>query len=271
MSAPAWMPLYVADFVVDTLHLSAEETGCYLLLIVHYWQHGGLPDDDEKLARICRQANAQANVAGWLSIRSTLAALFSPGWRHKRIDAELAKARDIIKKRRNAGKIGGKASSSKRQANATANVEQTSTPSPSPIPIRKKEKATPSPKKGCRIPDDFDPDIAVGIGVGMSPSEASSEAANFLDYWKAKSGAGATKMDWPATWRVWCRNAIARRRGRGPPAKGENPLAKIVREAERKIAARGEGNDWESGRAEYTGGTIIEIEATGKSPRSGRS
>lgn len=29
----------------------------------------------------------------------------------------------------------------------------------------------------------------------------------FCDYWLAKTGAGATKRDWPATWRNWCRKA----------------------------------------------------------------
>ncbi len=29
----------------------------------------------------------------------------------------------------------------------------------------------------------------------------------FCDYWISKTGAGATKRDWPATWRNWCRKA----------------------------------------------------------------
>lgn len=35
------------------------------------------------------------------------------------------------------------------------------------------------------------------------------EAEKFADYWTAKSGTGATKLDWLATWRNWCRNARA--------------------------------------------------------------
>lgn len=34
-----WMPLYIGDFIADTAHLSAEETGAYILLIMHYWVH----------------------------------------------------------------------------------------------------------------------------------------------------------------------------------------------------------------------------------------
>jgi hypothetical protein len=30
--------------------------------------------------------------------------------------------------------------------------------------------------------------------------------AKFRDFWRAKTGAAATKRDWDATWRNWCRN-----------------------------------------------------------------
>src|SRR5262247_3941736 len=37
----AWMPLYVGDFLADTMHLGATETGIYIRLIMHAWQHHG--------------------------------------------------------------------------------------------------------------------------------------------------------------------------------------------------------------------------------------
>ena len=37
------------------------------------------------------------------------------------------------------------------------------------------------------------------------------EAANFRDHWVAKTGKDATKLDWLATWRTWCRNPLAHR------------------------------------------------------------
>lgn len=129
MSAPAWMPLYIADYLADTGHLSTVEHGAYLLLIMHYWQNSGLPIDDAKLARICRLPLKQ-----WQAIRSTIAELFGDDWRHGRIDAELAKAADTISKRSAAGRAAACARHNKRNANAPSNAQQTDTPIPSPVP-----------------------------------------------------------------------------------------------------------------------------------------
>lgn len=94
MSAPAWMPFYIADYLADTGHLSTVEHGAYLLLIMHYWQNGGLPADDLKLSRITRLP-----LKEWLSIRDTIADLFGDDWHHKRIDKELANARRNYERR----------------------------------------------------------------------------------------------------------------------------------------------------------------------------
>jgi hypothetical protein len=34
-----------------------------------------------------------------------------------------------------------------------------------------------------------------------------AEHRKFVDYWIGKSGRDGTKLDWPATWRNWIRNA----------------------------------------------------------------
>ena len=125
-----WMPLYIPDFLADTVHLSAAETGAYLCLIMDYWMHDGLPDDDAKLAQIARLP-----VKSWRQMRPTIGAFFHDGWRHKRIDAELVKMIRLAEHRRAAGVKGGSVSAmarwkdangpSKRQANHQANVKQT--------------------------------------------------------------------------------------------------------------------------------------------------
>lgn len=113
MSNRAWMPLHIADYLADTGHLTATEHGAYLLLIMHYWQNGALPENERLIARI-----AKLSLEQWEESRDMLAMLFGPGWKHKRIDAELAKADDIIEKRRSA------ASSRHSKSKSNASAEQ---------------------------------------------------------------------------------------------------------------------------------------------------
>lgn len=53
------------------------------------------------------------------------------------------------------------------------------------------------------------------------------EAAKFRDHWVAKTGKDATKLDWFATWRNWCRNARPRPLGgsRGPMSDADRDAA----------------------------------------------
>ena len=118
MSRP-WMPLYVADYLADTRRLSTLEHGAYMLLIMDYWRNGGLPNDNRKLARIVGMSEAE-----WLDIRENLAELFQDGWRHKRIDEELAKSEAKTERRAEAGRRGGLAKAANNSSNATILPEQ---------------------------------------------------------------------------------------------------------------------------------------------------
>jgi len=42
---------------------------------------------------------------------------------------------------------------------------------------------------------------------GWTEDTVRLEAEKFADHWHAKTGQNATKADWQATWRNWCRNA----------------------------------------------------------------
>jgi len=99
MAALPYMPLYVADYLADTAHLTALEHGAYLMLIMNYWQRGKpLPSDDERLARIAR-----VSVEEWGRIRPVISEFFAHAdtvWMHDRIEAELAKVLDKSTKAR---------------------------------------------------------------------------------------------------------------------------------------------------------------------------
>lgn len=97
-----WMPFYVGDYLGDTQHLSTIQHGAYILLILHYWSAGSLPDDDHQLAKIAR-----LRIEDWRRHRAVLSAFFHDGWHHKRIDAELLRHTVIRAKRVAAGSKGG--------------------------------------------------------------------------------------------------------------------------------------------------------------------
>lgn len=61
--------------------------------------------------------------------------------------------------------------------------------------------------EGTRLPLDWSPDAKsyqYAFDLGLCPEQI---AEDFCDYWHAKVGKGAVKMDWSATWRRWCRVA----------------------------------------------------------------
>jgi uncharacterized protein YdaU (DUF1376 family) len=97
-----WMPLYVGDYLGDTGHLTTAQHGAYLLLMMHYWRKGELPDDDRQLSKITKLP-----LRTWCEYRATLQDFFYDGWRHKRIDAELEKMMLVSAKRAIAGQKGG--------------------------------------------------------------------------------------------------------------------------------------------------------------------
>jgi uncharacterized protein YdaU (DUF1376 family) len=118
MTARPWMPLYVADYLADTAHLGALESGAYLHLIMHYWTTGSLPHDPRALARI-----AKVSAHSWKKLSSDIQKFFHDGWKHKRIDEELARVSEISTKRSEAAK----ARHAKPDAIAPANAEQKQT------------------------------------------------------------------------------------------------------------------------------------------------
>jgi len=143
-----WMPLHVGDYLADTTHLTTQEHGAYLLLIMAYWRNGPLPDCDAHLARTAR---CQADE--WEAIKDTIKAFFKAKGgilRHGRIDAEQRRAREIQKNSVEKGRKGGLAKAEKDKRNqrvassghATASdqLDLGHAPIPLPLPVPRESK-----------------------------------------------------------------------------------------------------------------------------------
>lgn len=70
----------------------------------------------------------------------------------------------------------------------------------------------PKNPRATRLPDDWALPKAWGEWAlaekrGFSPENVREEAEKFGDYWRAKPGMNAQKLDWFATWRNWIRNS----------------------------------------------------------------
>ena len=119
MSLPR-MSLHIGDYRKDTGHLRAANHGAYLLLIMHYWATGGLPDDDEQLAAIACMTPSE-----WRKARPVIEKLFKPGWKHSRVDAELQEAQEKYERRAAAGRKGGRPQKQKQsESNAFELLKQ---------------------------------------------------------------------------------------------------------------------------------------------------
>lgn len=98
----AWMPLYIGDYLGDTGHLTTTQHGAYLLLMMHYWRKGEIPDDDKQLSKITKMP-----FKIWIEYRPVIQDFFYEGWKHKRIDEEIAKMMRTSGARSLAGYKGG--------------------------------------------------------------------------------------------------------------------------------------------------------------------
>ena len=186
MKKRPWMPLYVSDYMADTAHLSVEEHGAYLLLIMNYWHNGGLPNDEEKLRRIAKMTARQ-----WARSAETLKSFFQIPWKHKRIDEELAHVIEISNKR--------SAIAQQKHSKPSANVYTLHTSHPL-------AKANGARKRASTFPENFllsDERRAVADRHGIPAVRVAGVFEHFRDHHTAK---GSLMKDWDAAWRTWCKN-----------------------------------------------------------------
>ena len=97
-------------------------------------------------------------------------------------------------------------------------------------------------QRGTRLRPDWKPCDAgrqFAVETLGSNRAAHEQLATFIDFWAAKAGADARKLDWEATWRNWVRSAAKRPASRaGPnvvnhPARGGSITEALEKQMER--------------------------------------
>jgi len=125
MAALPYIQLYVGDYLADTMHLTTEEHGAYMLLIFNYWRQGyALKDCNKRLANVVRMSNER-----WTDVRPTLEEFFvveDGVWRHSRIDADLEAAKIKVDKAKASGKASGRARRNTKGTNAERTLNERS-------------------------------------------------------------------------------------------------------------------------------------------------
>ena len=160
-----WMPWYIGDYQRDTMHLDADQDGAYRRLIDACWvRHGLLPDDDAQFAVITKLGPKR-----WKAARPVVAVFFQitpDGWRHKRVDAELLKAKANTEARQ----LGGQKTAAKRWSGDSSAMRQlhadeplSGRPSPSPSPSPKKNPPIGPPPGGATLTGSL-----IGMKVGRT-------------------------------------------------------------------------------------------------------
>ncbi|GGF82151.1 hypothetical protein GCM10007301_47840 [Azorhizobium oxalatiphilum] len=108
MSKLPMLPLFTDAFLADTGHLTAQETGAYLVLLMVAWRTDGccLPDDDVCLARWARVSSKT-----WGRIKPRVMAFWSLSngrWTQKRLTKEHLTATKKAEVARSNGERGGR-------------------------------------------------------------------------------------------------------------------------------------------------------------------
>lgn len=257
MSLP-WFAFDADAYTGDTAHLTCEEHGAYLLLMLAYYRsEKPLPATDRALASICKLTPER-----WSECRPAVAPFFIEAdgvWRHERCEAEIAKRKAEYEKHVARAKAGANArwsaeAASRRHAVTkkdqpampeaslrSADIEIESNSLSADLEVEKKQSgdidlSLPGFLKRDQAHDEPPPPVEkkplTAIDRGYQPPEAirieclkdADASTFFLEVQKFifhQQERGGLSMDWDASFQIWWTRFIGYKR-----SKADKPMGK---------------------------------------------
>lgn len=218
-------PHHIGDYAKDTMGLSQGEHGAYRLLMdASYATETGIPADE--VYAIAR-AHAAAERKNTDRVLAKFFRLRDGRWYQKRIEEEIAAYREKSEKASQSAQTRWSNRIQSADANAMrTHEERIENASPSAMLAINQEPITKKLlRRASRLPTDWkltseQIEWALGAQPSWDAERVLRVGEKFRDYWTAKAGRDAAKLDWDATWRNWVRNE--------PAAKSAKPEAPFI-------------------------------------------
>lgn len=249
MSLP-WFAFNIKDYISDTMRLTTEAHGAYLLLILDYYEsEGPSPDDDFILAAITKLPIEQ-----WQKHRKVLSRFFEirdGHWFHNRIETEMrdacakhaankenARAAALAMHAARRAKQGETKPKPSKSANSNAQAVRSAVPGALPeqcsehvhltinnntttttAGAREREEVEPEEDLGTAIDPKFSLDpsqIALCTADGTSVEEVGQQLGLFIAY---NMNNGSWSPNWINTWALWWQRHLEKRAKEAAKAK----------------------------------------------------
>lgn len=219
---------HIGDYVKKTAHLSPLEHGIYNLILDSYYDREKAPTLME--ATRWARARTEDEKAAVLGILDEFFTQHEDGtYRNSRVEEELAAYKDLSETNR---QIAIKREEEKRKKRELARLEHDACTYGSPGEARNEHgnstvgapnQEPRTNNRGTRLPPDWAPpqEYIDHCKKTRPDLNADSVAEDFKNYWIAKSGKDATKVDWLATWKTWVKKQFSPRSNSG--FKGQEP------------------------------------------------
>lgn len=256
MSDTPFIKFYPSDFLGGTSGLSPAERGVYItLLCLIYENNGPIAREDSRLSRRCGAPKAAFKKALDALLDEKKISEVDGMLTNNRAEKAIVDRENRTQNSTHAAQKRWTAQKKKSEQNQYQNYASAMPPQcvedASQKPEPDKEKEIPkgiSKKKASRLSEDWvlpSEWFEWALSQGLSADQVYGQAERFRDYWIAKAGKDAAKLDWNATWRNWIRNAS---KGFGKnERKSSKSAAEIARNAADRFAARRMGGGESAG------------------------